>query len=111
MRRALDTSSTKGQTHIDTIPITCLKPGAMTEVSCASYLYYSLHTAYSFMHLTLYSITGGSSAGAGEGAGQCAGEGARAGELQSGDGEVCVYPLWQGVQTARIACKTFKEKP
>ena len=67
------------------------------------------------MHLTLYSITGGSSAGpgegAGEGAGQCAEEGARAGELQSGDGEVCVHPLLQGVQTARIACKTFKEKP
>lgn len=115
MRWALDPRSTKRQTHIDTIPVTCLKPGAVTEVSCTSYLYYGLHTAYSFMHLTLYSITGGSSAGpgegAGEGAGQCAGEGARAGELQSGDGEVCVHPLWQGVQTARIACKTFKEKP
>ena len=67
------------------------------------------------MHLTLYSITGGSPAGpgegAGEGAGQCAGEGVRAGELQNGDGEVCARPLWQGVQKARITCKIFKEKP
>ena len=50
------------------------------------------------MHLTFYSITGGSSAGPGEGegegAGHCAGEGATAGDLQSCDGEVCVQPLW-----------------
>ena len=36
MRRVLDPRSKERQAHINTIPVTFLKPGAVTEVSCTS---------------------------------------------------------------------------